>query len=149
MPIRSNAYGVDGLTNVDTTARYRLGYRQDCGDSAFVYCQGVATAVAGSWVSFTSAGVTTLAAAAVVGRVGVMLAALDATTKYGWVQTKGPVASTVVVAGIVSGAQVYMTATAGSVDDAVVAADIVAGAFFTSADTANRASVLMLHDAYS
>lgn len=120
-------------TDVYTKAKYRLGTRvKDKAGNEFIFLKGVASTVAGSWVSFDELFVTTLLAANAVGRVGIAQAAVDATTKYGWYQIYGK-ASGKVLAAFADNGKVYGTSTAGSVDDAVVSGDLVVGAIGRSA----------------
>lgn len=112
---------------VHAAKRYRLGTRRIVNGNEFVYLQGVASTAVGSWVTFTSAGVTTLLVANGKGRVAIAMAILDATTKFGWYQVFGQ-ASGLALASYASGGKVWATATAGSVDDADVAVDLVVGA---------------------
>lgn len=119
---------VNGLTtDVDTTQRNPLGTRAfDNVGNEYIYMQGVASCVAGSVVTFDEAHVTTLAVANAKGRVAVAMAAVDATTEYGWFCIYGKAAAKVLAAFADNGS-VYLTATAGSVDDADVAGDAVLG----------------------
>lgn len=131
------------IDQIDTVKRFALGYTVDMGDSAFVYVQGVASGAANAFATYTSAGVTTLLAANAVGLVGVFCAALDATSKYGWLQVKalsGRNGSTDTVA---ANTVPYIDGTAGRVDDAVVAGDKVYNALILTADTANVASIYL------
>lgn len=111
---------------VHAAKRYRLGTRRIVNGNEFVYLQGVASTAIGSWVTFTSAGVTTLLVAAGKGRVAVAMAATVAST-FGWYQVFGQ-ASGLALASYASGSKVWATATPGSVDDADVATDLIAGA---------------------
>lgn len=111
---------------VHSTKRFKLGTTRIVNGNEFIYLQGVASTAVGSWVTFTSAGVTTLLVAAGKGRVGVAMAATVAST-FGWYQIRG-LASGLALASFASGAKVWATATPGSVDDADVATDLIAGA---------------------
>ena len=123
--------------DVDTTQQLPLGtriklYDTTLGPAEAIYLKGVASTAQGSWVSFDEAFVTTLLAANAVGQVAVALAAVDATTKFGWYVVYGKVPAKALAAFADDG-KVYSTATPGSVDDAVVAGDLVVGAIGRSA----------------
>jgi len=120
-------------TEVHSSKKFRLGTRvKDKQGNEFIYLQGVASCVAGSWVSFDEAHVTTLLAANAKGRVAVAQAAVDATTEYGWFQIYGK-ATGKVLASFADNGLIFSTATAGSVDDAAVAGDLIVGAIGRSA----------------
>jgi hypothetical protein len=145
MAQRSVGVLLGDVTAIDTEKKYPLGHIIDIGNDAFMYVQGVTSGAANAFATVTSAGVTTLLAANAVGLVGVFCAALDATTKYGWLQIKalnGRACSTDTVA---ANTVPYIDGTAGRVDDAVVAGDKVYNALILSADTANVATVYFNH----
>jgi hypothetical protein len=130
------------VDQVDTVKQYALGTRISDGKKAYVYCQGVSSGAAGKWVTFTAAGVTTLTVAAANGMVGVLMAALDSTSEYGFVQVFGDNAIADVTSATV-GEAYYLTATPGRLDDTDVAGDMVLGVTATSADSSNVASVFL------
>ena len=140
MAQRAPIVAMDGLTQVDTAKRYVLGTEVSIGNDAFIYMQGVTSGAAGAWVTYTSAGVTTLLAGNAIGRVGIMMSALDATTKYGWAQLKGTntLAKTDTVA---ADKALYIDGTAGRADDAVVSGDLILNAFSLAADVSNVCTV--------
>lgn len=126
---------------IDTTQQFDFGYRFESADKAYVYVKGVASGAAGAWVTFNpSTGVTALLTANAQGKVGIMIAALDATTKFGWIQVKGQndIAKSDTTA---ANKPLYIDGTDGRVDDAVVAGDLVANAFSLAADSSNVLSV--------
>jgi len=130
---------------VETTPSIQLGTRgRDAQGNEYIFLQGVASTAAGSWVTYNHAFATTLLAADAVGSVAIAMAAINATTKYGWYQIfgKNTIASTDTV---VAGASLYIDGTAGRADDAVVAGDLIVGAFSRSADTANVATVQLCY----
>ena len=147
MALNASILTYDGLDQIDTVKRMALGTRIEIGHNAYVYVQGVSSGAAGSWVSFTGAGVTTLLAANAIGRVGILMAALDATTKYGFAQVRGvnTLAKTDTVA---AGLPLYIDGTAGRADDLAVSGDLIAGAWSVTADSSNVATVILVHDAY-
>ncbi len=129
-----NLIGGQPIEEVSTERRHQLGTRVRAQDSAhgigeFVYVKGVASGAQYDWVTINADdwSVTRLAANA-IGPVGVMMAALDATTDYGWVQIYGKVAAGKCLTQFADNGRVYATGTAGAVDDASVAGDVVHGA---------------------
>jgi hypothetical protein len=147
---RNDAAGGQAITDTSATQQHPLGqriraYDPTYGEGEFIYAKGVASAAAGLIGTVNPySGVTALTGARSKGLVGLFVSALTAGL-YGWVQVRG--ANMVQVAGsVVSGATVYLTATAGKVDDAVVAGDIVYGASFATADgtpAANQAVIAL------
>jgi hypothetical protein len=118
--------GAQAITDLSTTQRHPLGFIMQAtdpvyGSGEFVYCLGVASSVAGDWVTYNADDGTTtrLVGTALIGPVGITMAALIATT-YGWVQISGKAIGRA-NAGFADNANVYATATAGQVDSAVVA----------------------------
>ncbi len=129
------------LSTVDAAAIVPVGTRRRSGVNEFVYLQGV-TGVDSThnWVTFDEDNVTTLLAANAKGRVAVFMAAVDATSKFGWAQIYGKCA--VAASDTVSdNGTLYIDATAGRVDDAAVTGDLIVGAWARSADTSNVLTV--------
>ena len=141
MAIKASATTIEGLDRVDTEKKYALGAYIDLGKDAYVYVQGVSSGAANKFATFTSAGVTTLLAANAIGRVGVFVADLDATTDYGWLQVKALEGRSCATDTVAANTVPYIDGTAGRVDDAVVAGDKVYNAMILSADTSNVATV--------
>lgn len=128
------------ISERSTTAKHVLGVRyQDANGKEFVYCKGVASNTAGSWVKFDEAYLCALLAADAVGPVGISMSAFVA-NEYGWVQVYGvnTAAKTDTIAADVA---LFIDGTAGRADDAVVAGDLILGATSETADTANVATV--------
>jgi hypothetical protein len=137
----STLIGGQQIDEVSTTARHPLGLIVRASDSGttnygsaeFIYLKGVASGAKGSWVTYNmDDGTTTLLAANAKGPVGIMMAALDAATDFGWVQISGKAIGKC-LANYADNADVYATATAGSVDDTLVAGDLVLNAKGASA----------------
>ena len=133
--------GAQAIADVSTTQLHPLGTiikaRDDGanqnGAGEFMYVKGVASGALGAWVTINQDDYTTaLLAANAIGKVGIMMAILDAATDYGWVQIKGKAVG-LALAAYADNGLVYATATAGSVDDAVVAGDRVKLAIGASA----------------
>lgn len=136
----SQSYG--SFTDVDTEKRMPLGTYVFTGEKTYVYVQGVTSGAAGKHVTFTSAGVTTLTVANANGPVGILMAALDATTDYGFIQVFGTNATADVTAAT-AGAAMYLTATAGRLDETDVAADMVLNYTVTVTGASNVATVFL------
>lgn len=116
-------------TDVDTVKNHNFGARAfDADGNEYIYLKGVSGNAAGYWVTFDEDHVTTLATASAVGRVAISMAALDATTDFGWYQIYGK--NTIAIAGgaITIDKQLYLTSSAGRVDDADVTKDLIKGA---------------------
>lgn len=125
--------GWQPIDEVSTTQKHPLGTivqakdfgTNDNGVGEFIYVKGVASGAVGAWVTYNADDyTTTLLAANAIGPVGIMLAVLDASTDYGWIQIGGKAVG-LALASFADNGNVYATATAGSVDDAVVAGDRV------------------------
>jgi hypothetical protein len=138
----ASGISLEGVDQVDTVKRYALGKKVFLGDKSYVYVQGVSSGAAGKWATFTSAGVTTLTVANANGQVGIFMAALDATTKYGFLQIFGECLIADCTA-LTVGEGVYLTATAGRVDVTDVSGDMVLGAICTVAGSSNVAGVFL------
>lgn len=134
--------GWQPINEVSTTQNHPLGtivQARDFGTNGngsgeFIYVKGVASGARGAWVGINADdGSTTLATSnGIYPLVGIMMAALDATTDYGWCQISGKAVGKALAAFADNG-MVYLTATAGSVDDAAVAGDLVHNAKGASA----------------
>lgn len=118
---------VGPIDGVHSTQAHTLGTRaRDNEGNEYIYLQGVASCLAGSVVTYDEAHVTTLAIANAKGRVAVAMAAVDATTEFGWFGIFGKHAAKV-AASFADNGNVFLTATGGTVDDADVAGDAVIG----------------------
>jgi len=140
MAIRAGIVVLEGIDQIDTVKRFELGHTLDVGDSAYVYVQGVTSGVANAWATYTSAGVTTLIVANAIGRVGVFMAALDATTKFGFLQVKSLNGRSVSTDTVAANTVPYIDGSAGRIDDAVVVGDKVYNCQILSADITNVAT---------
>lgn len=102
------------------------------GVGEFIYLKGVASTVAGSWVTYNADDWSTaLLAANAKGPVAVAMAALVANT-YGWYQISGKASAA--AADVADNADVFIDTAAGVCDDAEVEGDRVKGARWASAD---------------
>ncbi len=125
--------GTQGITEVSAVQNHALGLIVQCRDfganangaGEFQYVKGVTSGARGAFVTITQDdGAVVLLAANAIGPVGILMSALDAATKFGWVQISGKAIGKA-LADFADNANVYATATAGSVDDAIVAGDRV------------------------
>ena len=137
---------VGGLTDVHSSIQNpkgtrSLGYNSSDELCEFIYLSGVASLVAEDFVVYDEDYATTRAVADEVGSVAVAMAAVDATTKYGWFQIYGP--ATGDTATVAADKTLYLTATAGRLDDTDVAGDSVHGCFSMAADTSNSCPVFL------
>jgi hypothetical protein len=132
---------VQGIAVVSTVQNHPLGTRVKArddgtgnfGEAEFIYLPGVASCAVGSWVTYYPDNWATLRLAAnAIAPVAVAMAAVNATTSYGWFQVFGKAVG-LALAGYADNGLVYATATAGSVDDAAVAGDRVKCALGASA----------------
>lgn len=127
--------------DVDSSQQVALGTRaRDASGNEYIYLKGVGSTGAGSWVTFNESYATALLTANAVGPVAIAMAAIDATTEFGWYQIYGvnTVAKTDTIA---ADKQLYIDGTDGRADDANVAGDLIVGAQSMTADTSNVATV--------
>ena len=131
---------------VDATKKQRLGTKKRAmNGNEYIYLQGVASVVDGTWVTFDEDFVTARAVADAQGQVAIATAAVDATTEYGWFAIWG-MKTGLCLASFVDNGVVYLTSTAGSVDDTDVAGDQVYGAIGrTARDTTTGMSEFQLN----
>lgn len=131
--------GHQAIDEASETRRYPLGtimrgIHPTYGAGEFIYLKGVASTVAGSWVTYNmDDGSTTLLATGAIGPVAIAMAAIDATTKFGWYQIQGKAIG--LADDVSDNGTVYIdTATAGACDDAVSAGNKVFNAKWASDD---------------
>lgn len=125
--------------DIHTTKRFRLGTRKrDVAGREFIYLQGVGSTVATDAVVYDEDGVTARATTSTNGPMAVAMAAVDATTEYGWYGIWGEF--TVDAAGVSDNGIAYATTTAGRLDDAANSTSRVHGAIFRSDDNSGATS---------
>lgn len=124
------------LTTIDATARVPLGtVVEDNRGREFIYLGGVASTVAGSFVTYSvGTFLTTLTVAGTNGKCAVAMAAVLA-GQFGWYCVKGQVGCVTAAATVVNAAVFIVAASPGVVDDAVVATDRIENAYFVTATT--------------
>lgn len=137
------------IDEVSTTPKMQLGTRvraQDVdtttalGECEFIYVKGVSSGAAGLWAGYYSDDWTTvLAVADGIYPLGIMMSAMDASTKYGWLQIWGKVSQAKCRTAFADNGRVFLTASVGVVDDASVAGDRVVNAKGASTSTARAA----------
>lgn len=128
---------------VDSTKKQRLGTRKRAVDGKeYIYLSGVSSLVAEDLVVFDESYATTRAIADEVGPVAVAMAAVDATTEYGWFQIYG-VATVDAADTVAADKALYLTSTAGRVDDSDVAGDSIHGMFSMAAASSNSMTVFL------
>jgi hypothetical protein len=128
------------IDETSTTQKVPLGTRIKALDKAstaygvgeFIYLQGVASTVVGSFVTYDQDdNSTALLVANAIGPVATAMSICVA-NEFGWYQIFGQAVGKG-LASLADNANIYGTATAGSVDDAIVAGDRVQNAKTTSA----------------
>jgi hypothetical protein len=114
----------------------------------YIYLAGVASTIAGSWISYDENGATTGldtdVAASLVGPVAIATAAVVA-SKYGWYGRDG--AFSAGAATVADNAKVFPTSTVFICDDTSVAGSQIVPAIWRSADSAGLATV-EIHDPF-
>lgn len=129
--------GIGATTTIDSTAKVPVGtIAEDELGREYIYLSGVASTVAGSFVTYNvGTFATALTVAGSAGRCAVAMAATVAST-FGWYCVKGNAVPCVTAAAVVVNAAVHLVAASpGQVDDAVVATDRIENAYFTSTAT--------------
>jgi hypothetical protein len=128
--------GVGDTTDIHLSQRNPVGLRAfDATGNEYVYMQGVASVVLGTWVVYDELFITTRTAANALGAVAIARAAIDATTSFGWFAIYGSHTG-LCLANYADNAKVWCTSTAGQVDDADVAVDLIINAVGRSARSA-------------
>jgi hypothetical protein len=129
--------GLQPIAVTSTVQQHIIGMRVHAydptyGEGEFIYLKGLAATAVGETVIYdTYANTTKRAVASDRGPVAVAMSA-NVASQFGWYQIAG--SAIVKSNAVVSGASVYVTATAGTVDDAVVAGDKIDGMRFKTAD---------------
>lgn len=135
------------ITDVSTTQKLPLGTRVKAKDVAttaqgeceFVYMKGATNISAGSWATLLyDDGSTAALTADAIGPCGIAMAALDASTKFGWFGIYGKFVGNCLTSFADDGL-VFITASVGFVDDTSVAGDLVNLARGASTSTARSA----------
>ena len=130
--ITNSIVGVQNIADTSTTQNHPLGLIVQAVDRAstaygageFVYLQGVASTVLGSFVTYNADdNSTALLAANAIGPVATSMS-INVASSYGWYQISGKAVGKA-KASYADNGLVFATSTAGSIDDAVVAGDRV------------------------
>ena len=119
---------------VHTAKKFRLGTKKrNLLGQEFIYLQGVGSTVANDAVTYDEDGATIrLLTSTPAGPVAIAMAAVDATTEYGFYGIWGEF--TVSAGDVADNGAVYATATAGKLDDAELNLSHIYGATFRSTD---------------
>ena len=128
-------------TDVHDSAENKLGaIARDNDGNVYIYLEGVASVIAGSWVvydeAFATAGLDSDVAQ--VGPVAVAVAAVVA-NKYGWFMIEGSVDAG--AGDVADNAAVFASSTVFIADDAAIADKQVIGATWRGADSSSLALV--------
>ncbi len=125
---------------VDSSLKGTLGRRGvDKNGNEYVYLLGIASTVAGNWVTFNEDYETALLTAGAVGSVAIAMAAITA-DEYGWYQIFG--INTIAKTDTISANKaLYIDDTDGRVDDLGISGDLVLNAYSKTASTDNVATV--------
>jgi hypothetical protein len=125
---------------VDSVQQYTLGTKAfDSAGNEYIYMQGVTSCTTGSWVTYDEDYVTTLLAADAKGPVAVAMAAISATTYYGWFCVRGTV-SALLAANCADNVLIGYESTAGYAGDGRAAGDQIYGAISRGATTSAAAT---------
>src|SRR3990167_9556865 len=128
-------------TQEDTSIQVQLGTRQrDATGNEFIYLQGTASTIAGSWVKFTETYSTSLATANDVGPIAIAGTA-SVLAEYGWYQVYGYHTGAANLGAVTADKQLYLTSTAGYADDADVPGDTIIGAVSVAASSGSATAV--------
>jgi hypothetical protein len=108
------------LTAVDTSQRNELGtVVQDKAGAEYIYLAGVASLAAGDWVMYNSTTATDsflttrMVSTPLAGFAAVAMAAVTATTSFGWFQIRGKVLVANIATGAADGSILAQGATPG------------------------------------
>lgn len=145
--LAGQAAGAQQIETVETVQRHPWGKIVDAlhntyGAAEFIYVKGVSGGGVGLVAMYNASnGLTILTATSGVvyagSPVGVFISALDATTKYGWLQISGDavIKKTAVKFDPAGNKSVFLSATAGRIMQTSVASRRILGARFTSLTT--------------
>ena len=118
----------------------------DINGNEYIYLKGVASTIAGSWVTFDELGATALmdtdTAASVLGQVAIASGAIVA-DRWGWYLIAGSASAGALT--VVDNTKVFASATAGSCDDTGTAGLQVMNAQWRSADASSLATVQIFY----
>jgi hypothetical protein len=115
------------LSQVDTAKAFTLGTQtMDKSGNIYIYMQGVASTIVGSWVTYDEEYATTLLVANASGPVAVSMG-INVASTYGWYQIFGKALACVITA-CADNAPVGFETTAGYVGDGRAAGDMIYGA---------------------
>lgn len=130
-------------TQVHTSKRFRLLTRKrDVAGNEYIYLAGASSTAAGDFVKVVADGTTARMTTTTFGPIAVAMAAVDASTKFGWYMVYGKY-TTGNVAAAAAGDPLFASGTTGRATNAAANDTAIYGAFAAGAPTANVGSVLL------
>ena len=115
-------------STVDATAKTKILTRAfDPSGNEYIYLNGVASTIVGSWTTYDELGVTTLLVANAKGPVAVAMSITDSTSEWGWKQIWGSAEACLAITCADNGTLGYET-TSGYAGDGRAAGDQMVGA---------------------
>lgn len=132
---------VGSSTDIHTVAQNALGQRAfDASGKEYIYLQGCASTILGSWVVYPSGTFITVllvTGATAIGKVAIAQAAVLA-NQFGWYGVNGLFTGSVATGA--AGAKVWSTATPGRVDNSDQAVELINSAIQVGATGSNLAT---------
>lgn len=135
--VAENSLLGQAIGDTSTTKKHSLGQivrakDPTYGAGEFIYLQGVASTVEGSWVVYDAeVGTTKLITPNSIGPVAIACSA-NVASQYGWYLIQGSYAA--LSGDVADSGKVYIDTAAGRADDAVVAGDKIHNATWASVD---------------
>jgi hypothetical protein len=127
---------------VHTSKKFRLLTRKkDAAGNEYIYLKGVGSTAATDFVQVKSDGSTARMTTTTFGPIAVAMAAVDATTKFGWYMIWG--VTTGHVAAAATGNPLFASGTTGEATNSAANDTALYGAFAAGAAASNAASVLL------
>lgn len=141
--------GAGSHDDVHTSQLNPLGaVRMFSDGNSYIYLKGATSMAANNWVTFREGEFTAIRmVAGAKGSCAVAMAAVDASTKYGWFGFVGSFTATA-DSTIVSNAHCFATGTASQCDDAVVKNDQIKNARTTTAGAAAKTVTVSINRPY-
>ncbi len=137
------------LTDIDLAQRNVVGTIQaDDAGNEYIYLQGVASCVKGSWLTYDELFVTFLLTTGLttVGPIALSLGAVNAVTSFGWFAIRHAFAFGLNVSDTMADdSPVYTSATPGSVDDDTAAGETCYGIWNRTLGTTTSSNYQLMH----
>lgn len=130
---------------VHTTKKFRfLTEKTDVAGNRYIYAKGLASLAAGDFVVVTAQGVTTRTVAASTGVVAVAMAAVTATTSFGWFMVFGRMTTAnVATHALGAGKALFTNATTARATTTPLTEATIVGAFSDGDSVANVGPVFL------